>query len=152
MDADPRFHEWYRRVRVRGENPVPTRFSIYCRLEGRAGVQRSESSVTIPGHLFASAKGTQAQLDEAKTFGTTFLTTVEGVVQGIELPAGTWRFTASGRGPFQLSASRQSDRTSATRVPDGVELTLEEAGRVDVVVVGSSPAFLTEVVARRVGN
>jgi len=152
MNADPRFREWYRRVRILGEEPVLTRFSIHCRLEGRVGVQRSESSVAIPGHLFASAKGTQARLDGAKTLGTTFLTTVEGVVEGIELPGGTWRFTASGSGPFQLSANRQSDRASARQVPNGVELTLEETDRVDVAVVAAPPAFLTGVVAHRVGN
>jgi hypothetical protein len=108
--------------------------------------------VTIPGHLFASAKGTEAQLDTAKTLGTRFLEVVEGAVEGVELPTGTWRLTARGTGPLQLSARRQSDGAAATRVPDGVELRLDERGRVAVAVVGGSSAFLTEVVARRTGD
>ena len=58
--------------------------------------------------------------------------------------------TAAGDGPLRLSARRQSDGAAATRVPDGVKLMLEEAGPVQIAVMGSKPAFLTEVVARRV--
>ena len=152
MNADPSFHQLYRRVRARGEDPVPTKFNIYCRLDGRAGVQRSRESVQIPGHLFASAKGTAAKLNASNSFGTAFLTSVEGAVEGLGLPAGKWRFTAVGSGPLRLSVSRQADGAVAARVPDGVELALENAGRVNIAIHGSSPAFLNEVVARRVGD
>jgi len=150
MDADPRFHELYHRVRIRGEDPVPTRFSIFCRLEGRVGVQRSARSVTIPGYLFASAKGAEAQLDADKTLGTRFLEPVAGAVAGVGLPAGTWHFSARGTDPLRLAVRRQSNGTHGTLVSDGIELMLEESGPIDVTVAGSSPAFLTEVVARRI--
>jgi len=150
MEADPRFHELYRRVRMRGEDPVPTRFSIFCRLEGRVGVQRLEGLVTVPGYWFASVKDTEAQLDAAKTLGTRFLHPVEGGVDGVELPAGTWHLAATGTGSLRLSARRQADGVTGTRVSDGVELVLEAPTLVDLVVAGSSSAFLTEVVARRI--
>jgi len=152
MNADPRFHRWYRRVRVRGEDPVLTRFSIFCRLDGRAGVQRSDGAVTYPGHLFANPKGSIARLNSENTLGTEFMEAVEGTVDGIELPAGTWRFTLSGEGPLRLSARRQSDGATATSRTEGVELALEEPGRVDVTVAGNSMAFVTEVVGRRVAD
>jgi hypothetical protein len=150
MAADPRFHELYRRIRIRGDDPVPTRFNIFCRLEGRVGVQRSDGLVTVPGYWFASVKGTEAQLDAGKTLGTRFLDPVEGSVDGIELPAGTWHLSATGTDPLRLSARRQSDEMMSTPVSDGVELVLEEPALVDFTVAGSSPAFLTEVVARRI--
>jgi hypothetical protein len=150
MEADPRFHELYRRVGIRGEDPIPTHFNVFCRLEGRVGVQRSEGLVTIPGYLFAGVKGTQAELDAAKTLGTRFLETVEGAVNGVELPAGTWYLTAGSTGPVQLSARRQSDGTTGTPVADGVELIVEEPALVDLAVAGSAPSFLTEVQARRI--
>jgi arabinofuranosyltransferase len=152
MDANPLFHQLYRGVRVRGEDPVSTKFNIFCRLDGRVGVQRSDASVTIPGHLFASSKGTAAQLDPAHTFGTSFLKGVEGAVQGVGLPAGTWRFTTVGVDPLQLSVSRQSDGVLAKRRADGLELSLADGGRVDLTVAGAPPAFLIEVVARRIGD
>jgi len=150
MEADPRFHELYRRIRIRGDDPVPTRFNIFCRLEGRVGVQRSDGLVTVPGHWFASVKGAEAQLDAAKTLGTRFLDPVEGRVDGVELSAGTWHLTAAGTDPLRLSAHRQSDGMTGTRVSGGVELVLEEPALVGLAVAGSSPAFLTEVVARRI--
>jgi hypothetical protein len=150
MEADPRFHELYRRIRIRGDEPVPTRFSIFCRVEGRVGVRRSDGLVTVPGYWFASVKGTEAQLDAAKTLGTRFLDPVEGGVDGIELPAGTWHLSATGTDPLRLSARGQSDDMTGTLVSDGVELVLEEPTLVDFTVAGSSPAFLTEVVARRI--
>jgi hypothetical protein len=152
MNTDPRFHRWYRRVRVRGEDPVLTRFNIFCRLDGRAGVQRADGSVTFPGHLFANPKGAMARLDSENTLGTEFMNAVEGTVDGIELPAGTWRFTLSGEGPLRLSVRRESDSAVATSRTEGVELTLEEPGRVDVTVAGHSMAFVTEVVGRRVAD
>lgn len=152
MEADPRFHQWYRPVRIRGEHPVPRIFTIYCHLEGRVGVQRSDGLAVIPGYLFGRGKGTEAQLDTARTFGTRFLQPAEASLDGIELPAGTWRLTADGAGPFRLSARRQSDGGTATRASEGIELTLEEPGLVDITVLASPPAFLTEVVARRTGK
>ena len=139
-------------MRVHGEDPVSTKFNIFCRLDGRAGLQRADSLVTIPGHLFASAKGTTARLDPANTFGTSFLKGVEGVIQGVGLPAGTWRFTAVGVDPSRLSVSRQSDGILAKSRADGLELALAKGGRVDLMVAGTPPAFLIEVVARRVGD
>jgi hypothetical protein len=150
MEADPRFHELYRRVRIRGEDPVPTRFNIFCRLDGRVGVQRSDGLVTIPGYLFASAKGTEAQLDHAKTLGTRFVDPIAGVMNGVELSAGTWHLTAGGTGSFRVAVRRQSDGATGTPLPEGVEIVLEEPGRVDFTIAGSSPAFLTEVLARRI--
>ena len=150
MNADPRFRQLYRRVRIRGEHPVPTSFFIFCRLDGRVGVQRSEDLVTIPGYLFAKDKGTEAQLDAAKTLGTRFLQGTEAPLDGLELPAGTWHLTAVGTGPFRLSARPQSGRAIATQASDGSELLLEKPGLVDIRVLASAPAFLTEVVARRV--
>lgn len=150
MAADPRFDESYRRVRVRGENPVVTRFNIHCRVEGRAGVQRAGTTVTIPGHLFASAKGTTALNDPANGFGTTFLVPVEGALEGLELDAGTWRFAAKSVGTIGVSARRESDGAVAVAVPGGVELTLDQPGRVDITVAGSAQAFLSEVVASKV--
>lgn len=151
MDADPRFHESYRRVRVRGDDPVVTRFNIHCRVEGRAGVQRSDGLVTIPGHLFASAKGTTALNDPANGFGTTFLVPVESALEGLDLGAGAWRLTANGTGNLSISARGHSD--AAVAVPmsgGGVELTLDKPGRVDIAVAGSVDAFLREVTASRV--
>jgi len=152
MNADPRFHEWYRRVRIRGEHPVPRVFTIYCHLEGRVGVQRSDGLAVIPGYLFGTGKSTEAQLDAARTLGTRFLQPAEGSLDGIELPAGTWRLTAGGSGPFRLSARRQSDGATATHASEGIELMLEEPGLVDITVLANPPAFLTEVVARRTGK
>lgn len=152
MDADPRFHALYRRVRMRGEDPFPTRFNVFCRLEGRLGVQRSEGLLRIPGYLFASVKDTEAQLDASKTLGTRFDKSVEGAVEGIELAAGTWHLSAEGTGPFRLSARRRVDGAKSTPVSDGVALHLERAGLIDVAVAGSPPAFLTEVLVRRVGD
>ena len=108
--------------------------------------------MTIPGYLFGGGKATMAQLDGARTLGTRFLHPAEGSIDGIRFPAGTWHLTASGAGPFRLSARRQSDGATATRVSDGVELVLEEPGLVDITVVANPAAFLTEVVARRTGK
>jgi arabinofuranosyltransferase len=150
LDADPRFHALYRRVRMRGEDPVPTQFNVFCRLDGRVGVQRSEGSLSIPGHLFASVHDTRARLDPTKTLGAQFETPVEGALNGIELAAGTWHLRAEGTGPLHLSALRRSDGAISRPVADGIEIKLETSGSIDVAVAGSPPAFLTRVVARRV--
>jgi hypothetical protein len=152
MSADPRFRALYRRVRMRGEEPTPVRFNIFCRLEGRVGVQRDEGMVKIPGHLFASVKHAQAQLDARQSLGTRFVEPVQGTLEGAELSEGTWRLSAIGTGAFRLSARRQTDGRTAHAVADGIELTLEEPALIDIVVAGDPPAFLTEVIARRIGD
>ncbi len=152
MDADPRFHELYRRVRVRGDEPVPLRFNIFCRIDGRVGVERSQRLVAIPGYFFASANGTQAQLDAHQRLGTRFLAGTTGTLEGIELPAGSWRFSAVGTDALRVSARRESDGVESAQHEQGAELALEGPGRVELSVSGTPPAFLIEVRAERIGD
>jgi hypothetical protein len=152
MDADPRFHQLYRRVRVRGDDPVPVRFNIFCRIDGRVGIRRSQELVGIPGYLFASEKSTQAQLDAHQRFGTRFLAAATGTLEGIELPAGRWRFSPVGSEALRVSARRESDGVEGAQQEQGAELTLEAPGRVDLKVSGTAPAFLLEVRAQRIGD
>jgi len=150
MDADPRFHAWYRRVRMFGDDPVPLRFNIHCRLEGRVGVERSDGRVTMPGFLFASAKGTHARLDENGRLVTRFLAPVQTTLTGVELGAGTWRLRVDGSGTLRLAGGRQSDGAAATPTVDGIELVMSEPGLVDISVTGAESASISEVVADRV--
>jgi hypothetical protein len=152
MSADPRFHAQYRRVRLRGEEPTPVRFNIFCRLEGRVGVLRSDGMVRFPGYLFASVKHAQAELDARHKLGTRFVEPVQGALRGVELSEGTWHLSAIGTGAFRLSARRQEDGDTAHAVPDGIELRVQKPGPIDVAVIGDPPAFLSEVVARRIGD
>ncbi len=144
MEADPRFHEWYRRVRMRGEEPVPTRFNIFCRLDGRVGIRRTDGAVTVPGYLFASVKGTRALLDEHDVLGTRFLKPVTAELDGIALPAGKWRIRASGEGAFALAAQAESGVT-ATQQPDALVLSLPAPSAVAIRARAPANAFLTEV-------
>jgi hypothetical protein len=152
MSADPRFHAQYRRVRMRGEEPTPVRFNIFCRLEGRVGVLRSDGMVRIPGYLFATVKHAQAELDARQRLGTRFVEPVQGVLRGIELSEGAWHLSAIGTGELRLSARRQQDGGTARAVPDGIEITLQDPGPIDIAVIGDPPASLSEVVARRTGD
>ncbi|MGD8608430.1 MAG: hypothetical protein PVH21_14130 [Myxococcales bacterium] len=145
MDKDPRFHQWYRNVRVRGEEPYPTRFSIFCRLEGRVGLRRSEGQVVVPGYLFATTRGTEARLDANGSLVTRFLKPAEAAVRGIALPAGTWRITAIGQGPLRLSARSDSGEPATMLGSDAVELTLAAPSTVDVQVTGAEGAGIEEV-------
>lgn len=149
MDADPRFHAWYRRVRMVGDDPVPVHFNIYCRLEGRVGIERANDRLTIPGFLFAAAKGTQARIDEENRLVMQFVAPVQTTLAGIELAAGTWQIRAVGEGALRLSAQQQSNGVTAAPTRDGVELVMTEPGLVDITVTGAAAAFVSEVVAER---
>jgi hypothetical protein len=152
MDADPRFHELYRRVRVRGDDPVTVRFNIFCRIDGRVGMQRSERLVTIPGYFFASTQGTQARLDADQRLGTHFLAAATGMLEGVELPAGTWRFSPVGTDTLRASARRESDGLEGSQREQGAELSLDAPARVTLSVSGTPPAVLIEVRAERIGD
>ncbi len=150
MAADPRFHAWYRRVRMFGDDPVPLRFNIHCRLEGRVGLERTDGRVTIPGFLFASAKGTQARLDEEGNLAAWFVAPVQTTLPGVELEAGRWRLRVKGSGALHLALRRQADGGAATPTTDGVELVMREPGLVDIAITGAEAASINEVVAERV--
>lgn len=150
MEADARFHEQYRRVRVRGETPHPTAFNIFCRLDGRVGLEREPGLVTIPGYFFASEKDAQAQLDAGGAFGTRYLNQAHGRLEGVALGAGTWRVVAHGAGRFQTSARRQSDGSAGSTKSGGVEITLGDADLIDIGVVGNGGDLLTAVVIERI--
>ena len=108
--------------------------------------------VTIPGYFFASANGTQAQLDAHQRLGTRFLAGTTGTLEGIELPAGSWRFSAVGTDALRVSARRESDGVESAQHEQGAELALEGPGRVELSVSGTPPAFLIEVRAERIGD
>lgn len=152
MKADPRFRELYRRVQIHGEYPVPVDFHAFLLLEGRVGVQRSEGSVVIPGHLLADGKGARAELDDRKALGTRFTGDVEVTVDGIALDAGAWRFTSKGDGSFELAVRGRSEPSQVVRGAQSVELVLAQPELVDITVVASPRAFLTEVLAERTGD
>ncbi len=152
MEADPRFHEQYRRVRVRGETPYPTAFNIFCRLDGRVGLRREPGQVTIPGYLFASEQDAQAQLDADGVLGTRYENAAHGRLEGVALEPGAWRIEARGDGPLQVSARRQSDDDAGSTRRDGVVIELENADAVDIGVVGDGGSFLRAVVVERVGD
>jgi hypothetical protein len=151
MADDPRFEAWYRRVRVRGEEPVPTRFNLFMHLGGRVGVERSEDRVRVPGYFFAGVRGVEAQLggtDDAPTLGARFLAPVETRLEGVELAAGTWRIRAQGAGSLDVAARALSG--SAASTPKDV-LVLDRATTVALTVRGEPGALVTGVVATRVG-
>lgn len=148
MEQDPRFHEWYRMVRMYGEHPTPMRFNIFSRVEGRVGLRRSQDEVVVPGYLFASTKGAQAEL-EGDILGTRFTEFVEGVVEGIELAAGAWRITPTGAGPFVISARSEAGKRATTRADDDTVLNLAEPSRIQVAVKGPPGGFLTKIEIRR---
>jgi hypothetical protein len=131
---------------------VSLRFNIFCRIDGRVGIERSPRLVAIPGYFFASAKETQAQLESHHRLGTRFLAAATGAVEGIELPAGSWRFSPVGTGTLRVSVRRESDRVEGARQGQAAELRLEEPGRVELKVSGTPPAFLAEVRAERIGD
>ena len=116
------------------------------------GVDRAEGRTTIPGYFFASAKGTQARLDEEGRLVARFLTTARSELLGIALEEGTWRLTANGNGSLELSGRRQSDRAPATRIGHALEIVLEEPGLVDLALTGRESAVAIEVVAQRVAS
>ena len=147
MEADPRFHAHYRRVRMWGDDPVPVRFNIHARIDGRVGVRRTERTVTVPGYLLASAKGTRASLGESGLLRTEFLAPIEAPLEGLALPAGTWRFRIEGEGSLGLGVRRRSDGRTATPVNDSLRLVLETPDVVDVVVAGEPPALVSALVA-----
>ncbi len=150
METDPRFDQEYRRVLFHGDDPVPIDFYAFCRLEGRLGIERANGSVRIPGYLFASGKGTRAQLDETKPLGTRFLRFSETTLNGVELPPGKWRVMPVGDGSFELSARPLSRSARTVRLPEAAVLVLAETGLVDITVVARPPALLAEIVVERV--
>ena len=152
MEADPRFHAQYRRVRVRGETPHPTAFNIFCRLDGRVGLRREPGLVTIPGYFFASEKDAQAQLDAEGTFGTRYLNQAHASLAGVALDPGTWRIVAHGAGQLRTSARRQSDDSAGSTTPNGFEIVVGDDDSIDIGVVGNRGDFLKKVVVERIRN
>jgi hypothetical protein len=150
MEADPRFHQYYRRVRVRGEEPVPVRFNIHVRLDGRVGIERADPSVMIPGYLLARAKGTRARLGPDDRLRTHFLEPVQTELEGIPLGPGTWRIRVDGEGSFAVGARRRSDGRSASPGRDGLELQLDSADVVDLEIGGQPPSFISSVTLERI--
>jgi hypothetical protein len=147
MEADPRFTDWYRPVNLYADDPRPTRSTIWVRLEGRIGLQRSDAEIRIPGYFFASVKGVEARLDPSGELRTVFEDTVSAPLNNIELPAGAWRLEARGSGPFPLSVRRHSDGESFSSKEGNLEFVLDEPGAVDLTVMGQPESFLVEVVA-----
>lgn len=150
MAADPRFDRHYRRIRMRGNDPVPVRFNVYARLDGRVGIVRTEDEVTIPGYLFARAKGTQAWPDESDRLHARFLAPVETRLEGIPLGPGTWQIEVSGDGAFGVRVERRSDGLAATPRGDGLRLALDAADLVDITIGGRPPSFVSAVTATRI--
>jgi hypothetical protein len=152
MASNAEFSKSYRLVRARGERPVPRVFFVFVRLEGRVGIRRSDDLVSIPGYLFANRRGTAATLDDADELSAELLHGLEVTLEQIELPAGTWRLTWRGRGPFRLSARTHEQGIHSDRVPRGVELSLTKPSAIDISIVGERGSRLSEVVARRVAD
>lgn len=150
MEADPRFHQHYRRVRVRGEEPVPVRFNIHVRLDGRVGIERTDETVAIPGYLLARAKGTRAELDRDDGLRTHFIGPVHTDLEGIPLGPGTWRIRVNGEGGFAVGARRRSDGQAAVQVREGMELRLDSADLVDLEIGAQPPSFISSVTLQRI--
>lgn len=150
MEADPRFHERYRRARIFGDDPVPVRFNIHARLEGRAGVRRTENRVTIPGYLFARVKGTQARLDSENRLIAHFLAPVETRLDGVELDSGTWRLHVEGDGAPALVARGQRQGSTADAKGSELVITVDPRAPVDLAIRGATGATIRGVVAERV--
>jgi hypothetical protein len=149
MEADPRFPALYRLARFHGGEPEPLGFGLFCRLEGRVGVDRSDGAVRIPGYLFANVEGVEARLDAAGALRVTFEKTIAVNLQKVEWPAGTWMIEAVGSGPLLLSARRHPDGETVSGRQGTVEFTMAAAGPIDLGVVGGRGSVLTAVVARR---
>jgi hypothetical protein len=149
MEADPRFADRYRLVNLHGDDPVPLSFGVFVRVEGRVGLERSDSEIQIPGYLFASTEGVEARLDSSGTLETVFAETLAGELKNVELRAGVWQISTKGSGPFALWARRQSDGESFSSEDGSLEFVVDETGPIDLTVVGDPKSRLVEVVAHR---
>ena len=152
MEADPRFDEAYRRVRMQGDRPVPWAFYVFSRLEGRAGIERSEGLVTIPGYLFANRRGTEAHLGDDGTPGVRFVQSNQVALEGVELATGTWALVAEGTVPVRMTVRAEPGAANVTQTADGLELVLVRPGPVEISVLAEPSTFLARVTARRVGD
>ncbi len=152
MEADPRFADWYRLANFYAADPVPLSFGIFCRLEGRVGVQRSDEVIRIPGYLFASTEGAKARFDPSGALGTTFAGAISARLIKVELPAGAWRIATQGSGPFVLSVRRHPDGETVSGRRGSVDIAFDEPGPIDLSVVGNPASFLTGVIVRRVSD
>jgi hypothetical protein len=150
MEADPRFADRYRLANFYADDPEPLNFGVYCLLEGRVGVERSEGEIRIPGYLFANTEGIEAGLDPAGTLGATFAKSLSARLLQVEFPAGAWRISAQGSGPMMLSVRRHPEGETVAGRRGSVDFTLDETGPIDLSVVGNPDSFLTGVIARRV--
>jgi hypothetical protein len=149
MEADPRFAERYRLVNLYADDPEPISFGIFCRLEGPVGVERSDVAIRIPGYFFASAEGIEARFDSSGTLGTTFAETLSARLMQVEMPAGAWRIATQGSGPMMLSVRSHPDGETVTGRRGSLDFTHDEAGPIDLSVVGNPKSVLTGVIARR---
>lgn len=152
MKANPLFAETYRRVRVYGDDPVPLDFYLFARLEGRTGVERSNRLLRIPGYLFATGKGTRAELGNDGALETRYLDRTRAKLAAVVFPVGTWRISASGRGSFLISTNGASIDATGSQTSPEVHFVIEEEGPIDIAVTAGASAILTEVVARRIGD
>jgi arabinofuranosyltransferase len=149
MMADPRFGDEYRLAVLSLDDPVRVRSSIYIRLEGRVGIERSDDAIRIPGYLFASTQGADARFDASGTLGTLFADGVTVQLAEVDLTPGVWRFETEGTGHLALTVRKHSEDETASGELSILDFAIDEAGAVDVGVTGGPNAFLRSVNAVR---
>lgn len=142
LATDPRFRSRYRRLALVGDQPVPLRFFAFFAIDGRLGIERAEHEVVIPGYLFGDGRGAQVELDEDLLPVARLFPPAEATLERIDVPAGTWSFSAEAEGLVDVIA-----RGPNGRLKDPVEL--DAPAQVSLTVSSATPTLLRRIVGRR---
>jgi arabinofuranosyltransferase len=109
LAAMPEYHEAYAPVSLVATEPFEHRFIVWVRRESeKVGIRRAPDRVAIPGHLLAARGVGVARLDRSNRFEALVDRRNRGLVERVELPAGTWRLEVEATGPVlaRLQTSR----------------------------------------------
>lgn len=146
------FRASYRLVTLAAEQPHAFTFQPWVRLEGRAGIQRTEDTVEVPAHLLMATGRTVARADSA---GELLVDLGPGTRIGLaqlQLPAGSWRLETVPAGEVRITAGVSGTRRRIAMGPAPVtlEISPDTAARsIDVLLESPRPTTVKRLVATR---
>jgi arabinofuranosyltransferase len=101
MRQRPDFEQFYQLVMLETDSPERVRCHVWIRKEeGVLGIQRSASTIVIPGYLLSSDTFTVGRADESGEIGMVTYSDHPATLRDIPIGVGYWQATIAGEGGF----------------------------------------------------
>jgi hypothetical protein len=135
LAALPEYRARYAPVQLVGTEPFEQRFVAWVRRDSpKIGIRSGSDRIAIPGHLLAAQGVGIAGPDASGRFAAIVGRGSPGLVERIDLPAGSWRLEVDSTGPIHARVRSAMGLLAEGPVPLDVEVTAPEGLHVDLIL------------------